>query len=362
MSTKTDIDPLALLTLYSVPRIGSQRIRSLISRFKTPQAVLAASPRALIEVEGIEKILAFQIKKNANLEFAKDQIAKLKRENAQLISYWDPSYPAALKKTPDPPVLLFVKGVLETLNTAAFAVVGTRNPSEYGKITTKHLTSELAANGLTIVSGLARGIDTIAHNEALAIGGTTISVLGTGVDIVYPSENRALAGRIVERGIMVSEFLMGDGPDAPHFPRRNRIISGLSIGTLIIEAGLKSGALITADSALEQGRDVFVVPGNINNPKSFGSNSLIQQGASVVLSAKDILSQLNIQDSTQTAPQIKLSKDEENVYDILSHEPKHIDEISQAAQKPTSNVLAVLLTLELKSIVHQMPGKMFAKL
>lgn len=361
MPTSTNIDPLALLTLYSVPRIGSQRIKSLVSRFKTPQAVLAASPRVLCEVEGIEKNLAYQIKKSANLKFAHEQIEKIKTNNAQLLSYWDPLYPKALKKTPDPPVILFVKGLLNFFNSPTLAIVGTRNPSEYGKMTAKNLTGELASNGLTIVSGLARGIDTIAHNEALASGGPTIAVLGTGVDVVYPRENGALANKIIDQGILISEFPMGDGPDAPHFPRRNRIISGLSLATLIIEAGQKSGALITADAALEQGRDVFVVPANINNPKGFGSNALIQQGAGVVLTASDILSQLHIHESVKNVPPANLSKEEERIFDILSHEPKHIDTISQTAQKATSHVLAILLSLELKNVILQMPGKMFAK-
>jgi DNA processing protein len=362
MPTTFEIDPLALLTLYSVPRIGPQRIRNLISRFKSPQAVLSASPRVLCEVEGIEKNLAYQIKKSANLDFAKDQLEKIKKNDARLLSYWDPNYPKALKNTPDPPVVLFVKGNIKVLNTPALAIVGTRNPSEYGKITTKHLTGDLAASGLTITSGLARGLDTIAHIEALASGGTTISVLGTGVDVVYPAENKALANKIINQGILISEFPMGDGPDAPHFPRRNRIISGLSLATLVVEAGKKSGALITADFALDHGRDVFVVPGNINNPKCFGSNALIQQGANVVLSAEDILSQLNISGPQKNIPVINLSKDEEGIFNILSHEPKHIDAISQESQKATSFVLATLLSLELKNVVLQMPGKMFAKL
>jgi DNA processing protein len=356
-------DPLALLTLLSVPRIGSQRIRNLISRFKSPEAVLAASPRALIEVDGIEKNLAFQIKKNSDIEFAKEQLAKVKAAKASMLSFWNPKYPTLLKRTADPPVVLFCKGCVGMLNTQSIAIVGTRQPTEYAKVVTKNLTGELASKGLTIVSGMARGVDTLAHTETVRIGGKTVAVLGTGVDVVYPSENKTLAQNIQENGVLVSEFFMGEGPDAPHFPRRNRIISGLSDGTLIIEAGRKSGALITADSALEQGRDVFVVPGIINNPKAAGSNLLMQQGAAVVLSAQDILSQLNVKGPDESsAPTIKLSNDEDKVFQILSHEPKHIDEISQTLKQPTSFALGILLSLELKNIVHQLPGKMFARI
>ncbi|NOY58734.1 MAG: DNA-protecting protein DprA [Calditrichaeota bacterium] len=362
-----DIDPQAFLRLWSVPRIGSQRIRNLIARFKSPDAVLRASPRELVEIEGIDKTLAYQIKNKSDPQFAAKQMQLIKKVNARLIFFWDKNYPELLKKIFDPPVLLFVRGQIESLQIPGLAVVGTRNPSAYGKVITEKLSREIASQGVVITSGLARGVDTIAHRSAVACGGKTVAVLGTGIDVFYPFENKELANQIIASGALISEFPMGDKPDAPHFPRRNRIIAGISQATLVIEAGKGSGALITADFALEQGKDIFAVPGNISSPKSFGTNLLIQDGAAIALCSDDILSALHIVPGQKTQlthvmPTIPLSKDENNILKILSNEPMHIDLIAQKTDTTTSHSLSILLSLELKNLVRQMAGKNFVRI
>lgn len=362
-----DIDPQALLRLWSVPRIGSQRIRNLIARFKNPDAVLRASPRELVEIEGIDKTLAYQIKNKSDPQFAAKQMQMMKKVNARLISFWDKNYPSMLKNIFDPPVLLFVRGQIEPLQIPGLAIVGTRNPSAYGKVITEKFSREIASQGVIITSGLARGVDTIAHRSTVACGGKTVAVVGTGVDVFYPFENKELATQIIASGALISEFPMGDKPDAPHFPRRNRIISGMSQATLVIEAGKGSGALITADFALEQGKDIFAVPGNISSPKSFGTNRLIQDGAAIALCPDDILNTLNI-DPTQKTPLTPatpippLSKDENQILKILSNEPMHIDLIAKKTDTSTSHSLSVLLSLELKNLVRQMAGKNFIRI
>ncbi len=365
MNPFDDKDLHDLLRLSSVAGIGSQRIRNLIARFKSPAAVLHASVRELVGVEGIDKALARNIKTGANAGFADQQLKLLHKYNANIVTFWDELYPPLLKKTADPPALLYVRGQLLPGEHRMLAMVGTRSPSSYGKLMAERFARELQRRDITIVSGLARGIDTISHRATLAAGGRTIAVLGTGVDVVYPSENKELAKKICDNGALVSEFPMGAGPDAPHFPRRNRIIAGMCLGTLVVEAGLNSGALITTDFALEQGREVFAIPGNINNPKCYGCNRLIQQGAKLVQTIDDILEELQI-DLTQYGqeakkPNVPLSKIEEKIIQFLSHEPVHIDALAQKADMSTAQVLGVLLTLELKNLVRQVAGKNFVR-
>ncbi len=360
------IDPGDLLRLCIIPGIGSKKVRALLTRFKTPSNVFKASYRELLQIEGVSKLLAANIKKFRNEEFVSGQLELLRKKNARILSFWDNEYPDLLKKIEDPPVILYIKGEIRQNIKKSIAVVGTRNPSTYGKLVTERLARELALKEFTVVSGLARGVDTIAHDAVLSVGGTTVAVLGSGVDVIYPYENLKLSEAITGCGAVISEFPMGTKPEAVYFPRRNRIIAGLCLATLVIEAGKKSGALITADRALEQGRDVFAVPGNINNPKSAGCNELIQQGAKLVRSIDDILEEFSFttertKNIEQQLSQIPLSKHEEKIFNLLSNEPLHIDQISEQGGLPISQVLSVLLSLELKNLVKQMVGKNFIR-
>ena len=363
---KVRFDPGDLLRLSVIPGIGSKKIRTLIARFKTPSDVFKASYRELLQIEGVSKLLATNIKKFQNDNFISSQLELLEKKKARIISYWDNEYPVLLKKIEDPPIILYIKGKIKQKDKKCIAIVGTRNFSTYGKLVTERFTRELALKDFTIVSGLARGIDTIAHNTVLSVGGETIAVLGSGVDVIYPNENQKLSEAITNQGAVLSEFPMGTKPEAVYFPRRNRIIAGICLATLVIEAGKKSGALITADRALEQGREVFAVPGNINNPKSAGCNDLIQQGAKLVRCIDDILEEFSFatektKNIEERLKHIPLLKDEEKVFSLLSNEPLHIDRISQQCGLPTSQVLGVLLSLELKNLVKQIVGKNFVR-
>jgi len=275
------------------------------------------------------------------------------------ITWEDPDYPSLLREIPDPPPLLYVRGTLEPEDSWAVAVVGTRRASVYGKEVTRRLVTDLARSGITVVSGLARGIDGVAHQAALEAGGRTIAVLGCGVDRVYPPEHRALARRIVEQGALVSEYPLGTPPEARNFPPRNRIISGLSLGVLITEAGRGSGALITADYAAEQGRDVFAVPGSILAAGSGGTNRLIQEGAKLVMETADILRELNLTMAAEQAQAREVLPETETEAAILAHlgaEPVHVDDLGRAVGMPIAEVTSALTLMELKGLVRQVGG------
>lgn len=357
----------ALLQLLSVPGIGPVRVRALIGHFRSAAAVLSAPIQALCHVEGIERTLAENIHRANNKTIAQQQIELAERHKCLLLTFWDDAFPDILKKIYDPPVLLFVKGELRPDDEFAIAIVGARVPTEYGKWSTEHLTAALVSRRMTIVSGLARGIDTVAHQTALKSGGRTIAVLGSGLDHIYPPENRRLAQEITQHGALISEYFFGTKPDAVNFPRRNRIISGLTFGTLVVEAGEESGALITAQTALEQGREVFAVPGSIFSPKSLGPHRLIQDGAKLIMNVDDILTELPQQldmfsGSPIAAPAVALNEIEQKLMPLLSHEPIHVDLLARQAVLPTSQLLAILLELEFKNAVKQLPGKFFVKI
>lgn len=358
----------ALLQLLSVAGIGPARVRALVGHFRSAEAVLAAPIHALCQVEGIERTLAENIHQADYAALAQQQLEAASREQCLVLTFWDPEFPPLLKKIYDPPVVLFVKGELRPEDEMAMAVVGTRTPTEYGKIVTERLTAALVGHRMTIVSGLARGVDTVAHQTAVKSGGRTIAVLGSGLDIIYPPENRRLAQEISQHGAVISEFFFGAKPDAVNFPRRNRIISGLTFGTVVVEAGESSGALITAQAALEQGREVFAVPGSIFSPKSLGPNRLIQEGAKLTMTVDDILGELPQQydmfskSSIVAPPAIQLNENEQKIMALLSHEPMHIDLLARQASFPTSLLLAVLLDLEFKNAIKQLPGKFFVKM
>jgi DNA processing protein len=357
----------ALLWLSAAPLIGAGKLRALVGRFRSAEKVLSASKKELMSVDGIDVKTAESIKSFDGARFVKDQSERLIRADARLISFWEEDYPDALKQIYDPPAFLFVKGELKKQDAFSIAIVGTRQPSNYGKLTTERFTRELAQAGFAIVSGLAYGVDTLAHKIAVEAGGRTIAVLGSGGDVIYPNENRGLAKKIASSGALVSEFPLGTDPDRNNFPRRNRIICGLSLGTLVIEAGAKSGALITAAMALDQGREVFAVPGNIDSPKSIGANELIKQGAKLAASVQDILEEiqpqfkLNLQFEKKPQEELNLSEPEKIIFNLISHEPMHIDAIAAASGTPTSLTLSRLLSLELKNLVRQLPGKYFVR-
>jgi DNA processing protein len=357
----------ALLQLLSVPGIGPSRVRALVSYFRSVETALSAPVHALCQVDGIDRTLAENIVQAQNNAVAQHQLESADRHQVRILTFWDREYPAALKKIYDPPVVLFAKGELRAEDEFAIAVVGTRVPTAYGKLVTERLTADLVARRMAIVSGLARGVDTIAHQTALKSGGRTVAVLGSGLDNIYPTENHRLARDISQHGAVISEYFFGTKPDAVNFPRRNRIISGLAFGTLVIEAGEQSGALITANAALEQGREVFAVPGSIFSPKSQGPHRLIQEGAKLVMSVEDVIAeipqQMEIfsQAAMTGAPAVQLTENEQKVMDLLSHEPAHIDLLSRQTGLPASQLLAVLLDLEFKNAIKQLPGKFFLK-
>ena len=355
-----------LLHLLTIPQIGPGRIRRLLQVFSTVEEIMKAPMQHIIRVEGIDQRLAERIKKGGDKAIVDKQLELLDKHKVQYVTVWDSEYPVLLKRISDAPVILFYKGAFKAIHQKALAVVGTRSPSSYGKVVTAELVRQLVTNEITIVSGMARGVDSIAHHTALQSWGETLAVLGCGVDHCYPPENHHLYLQIPEQGAVVSEYFMGTGPDAANFPKRNRIISGLSLGTLVIEAGNRSGALISALFALNQNREVFAVPGNMNSPKSSGSNRLIQQGAKLVLSVEDILEEIG---EISTKSQVQQKKIPENLGPMekiilknLSTDPKHIDRLVMELQEAPSTILSGLLTLELMGLVQQLAGKMFVRL
>jgi DNA processing protein len=350
--------------LKSVPLVGNVTFRRLLERFDTPEQALKASEAELALVRGINAALIASIRRHDYREFAERECEKVVKAGAKVVNFLEEEYPKVLLEIPDPPPILYVKGSLEGIEPA-LAIVGSRRASSYGMMTTARLAGELAGNGVTVVSGMARGVDTAAHRGALNSGGRSVGVLGCGIDVVYPPENRALYEEMAVQGALISEFPMGTLPLAENFPRRNRIISGISRGVLVVEAAEKSGSLITAEYALEQGREVFAVPGNINFSSSRGANRLIKQGAKLVDSVEDILEELPRRQGataavSSTAPAFCLTAQEAAVYTLLAGSPLHIDEIIIKSGLTAPEVSAILLRLELKGAIMQLSGKIFA--
>jgi DNA processing protein len=289
-----------------------------------------------------------------------DCLAQTQKAGITILTWESADYPNYLREIATAPPVLYVLGALQEIDRLAVAVVGTRRLTAYGRQATRDLVTGLVRNGVTIISGLARGIDAIAHKTALEMGGRTIAVLGSGLDCIYPAEHRSLVKNIVAgQGAVISEYGLGVKPEAKNFPPRNRLISGLSLGVIVVEAGERSGALITANFALEQGRDVFAVPGNINSVASKGPNRLIQEGAKLVTSVDDILDELNLQMvAEQTAVQLFLPEtaEEAAILAHLNYEPIHVDELGRATGFPTSLVSSTLTMMELKGMVQQIGG------
>lgn len=354
------------IALKMVHGIGEVLFRNLLSKFYSPQNVFKAQISEIGKVDGIGEKTAQAIKGFSDWGKAEEEAERVKRSGFKLLLLTDSNYPRNLFNTYNPPPFLYVKGEILSEDDNAIAIVGTRIPDRYGRFVTQRLAEELSRRGITIVSGMARGIDSIAHAGALKTGGRTIAVLGSGLDIIYPMENKKLYEEISTRGAVVSEFPLGTIPDSVNFPKRNRIISGLSLGVVVVQASDKSGSLITASFALEQNREVFAVPGNIETKLSRGTNKLIKEGAKLVESVEDILAEIEVlrrfkQDKlvADTVSPSDISHDEKAIYSVLRDEPLHIDEITKLTGMSPANVLSILLSLELSGLVTQLPGKMF---
>lgn len=360
--------PFYWLALHLIPGVGSIFFKRLIDRFRSPEAVFQATTRELLQVEGLGEKVAGEIRKGPPENAVRRELSLLKEVGGKLITLKDETYPPRLRDIYDPPALLYVRGELRGRDELAVSIVGSRKTSPYGRWVTEKISQELAHHGVTIVSGMARGIDSVAHWGAISGGGRTIAVLGCGVDVVYPSENRNLFAKIIDHGAILSEFPMGSPPEGGHFPKRNRIISGLSIGVVIVQASEKSGSLITANYALEQGREVFAIPGNVGAEGSRGTNRLIKQGAKLVESSEDILEEILPQWSREKEGGQKveaagpdLTEEERVLYEMLGETPLHIDVMIRESQFDPGKVSSLLLNLELKGLISQWPGKCFGR-
>lgn len=351
------------LALSLVPGIGSVLYKRLIDHFKSPAKVFSSSVEELKRVEGVGEKLAGDILITGWKEKVDIELSRIEKEKVKVITLSDDLYPVNLKRIYDPPPFLYIKGEVREEDNRAIAIVGSRKATTYGRLMAERLSKDLASQGITVVSGMARGIDTFSHQGALSAGGRTIAVFGCGIDIVYPSENRNLRDRIVEHGAVITEFPFSTPPEGVNFPSRNRIISGLSLGVVIIEATSDSGSLITASTALDQGRDVFAVPGNITSKLSQGTNNLIKKGAKLVETVDDILEevlpQMELKKGKRDVPKPELTPEEEVIYSLLSDEPKHIDTISRESLLTSNKALSILLGMEIKDAVRQLPGKIF---
>ena len=342
----------------------AKRIWHLVERFGSPKTAWEASVKELISTGGCSTEIAINLDKKKKDTEPEAEMARLAKEGIGYITYQEHSYPEPLKNIFDPPPGLFYKGDFVSQDNVAVALVGSRRPTYYGKTVAEKMAAELAESGLTIISGLARGIDSSAHRGALKAGGRTIAVLGNGVDLVYPRENRELQDNISSSGAVISEYPLGSPPEAWHFPVRNRIISGLSRAIVVIEASERSGTLITADCALEQGREVLAVPGNINSPMSKGTNRLIKQGARLVEKTEDVFEEIGLgslfrQDEIKTKTLPKMSLVEENIYRLLIGNTCDLDDIIEQLGLSAQETLAALMFLEIKGLVRQLPGRLY---
>lgn len=344
------------------PYIGPMRIQRLVAHFGDLGRAWQADAKELrrvLDERAVESLIATRTALSLDLE-----MERMEQLGIAVVTVGDEAYPRLLREIPSPPPVLYVRGELKQENTAAVAIVGTRRSTAYGREVAGRLASELAEEGVTIVSGLARGIDGVAHRAALDAGGRTIAVMGCGVNVVYPPEHRHLADRIADQGALVSDYPLDRPPDAVNFPARNRIISGMTLGTIVVEAPARSGALITTDFAADQGREVFVVPGNVLSAASAGCNRLLRDGARPVTCAADVLEDLNIDHRREHAAvqqALPLDEDERRLLALLSGDPQHIDEVAAAANVPVAQCGALLLTMELKGLVRNQGAQHYVR-
>ena len=356
------------IALRFICGIGNVNYKNLINHFGDPEKIFHADHKDLGAVEGINKKAIDAILHFKPIPQIDRELDRAAAKGIRIIPFTSSEYPENLKNIYDPPPFLYVNGTFEKQDGNAIAVVGSRYASEYGMKATQRITCDLTSCGITIISGMARGIDSCAHREALAGGGRTIAVLGSGVDVVYPPENRELYKRITAQGAVISEYPMGTKPNSYNFPGRNRIISALSLGVLVAEASQKSGSLITARYALEQGREVFATPGNIYSYKSRGTNDLLKRGAKVVQTAEDILEELqfpvekrNNMDYNCRKNREELGLEEQKLYELIEEESVHIDELMLKSGLSSGQLSSILLDLELKDLIQHLPGKRFVR-
>jgi len=361
------MEPSELRTWLRLSKLelAPRKAADLLNRFGSPQGVFSAGEDELRSVEGltgraIEKLLGPE---PSDLD---QDMAAIEESGIRLVTIRDDDYPANLRQIYDPPVVLYVRGELQESDRFSVAIVGSRRASVYGKSITERIARDLANRGLTIVSGGARGIDASAHKGALSAGGRTIAVVGCGIDVSYPKEHEDLFDRVAETGAVISEFPLGTMPEAWRFPTRNRIISGLALGVLVVQAPTDSGALITARFAAEQGRDVFALPGNVDDIRNEGCHALIRDGAKLVEKAQHILEELGIALGEQAVPQLSLvldslTDDERKLVELLSLQPKHVDQVIQESELPAPKVTGTLTLLEMKGVIKRVPGNAYVR-
>jgi len=357
-----------LVTLNMTRGVGSIIYGRLLEFFETPSAILDASERDLQQVSGVSGKVSSAII-GMSRSMGEDEIAFAESLSVRIITQESSDYPQALLSIHDPPLVLYVRGGFDDRDALGMGLVGSRRCSHYGRVQAERFGSDLSRMGFTIVSGLAQGIDTSSHEGALKAKGRTIAVLGNGLSHVYPRQNAQLAQEVADSGAVISEFPMKTRVDARHFPQRNRLISGLSLGVMVVEASKQSGTLITANFALEQGREVFALPGRVDNPTSAGTHRLIQQGAKLVTSPSEVVEELGplasvidpLEDEPVDPRAMNLNSREREIYETLSHDPLQVDDIIRMTGIPASNVLSTLTILEMRRLVKQLAGKRFVK-
>ena len=363
------IDATSWIALKAVAGVGDLIFRRLLAQFGSPEAVMRAAEPALAAVAGISPAMARRIRAaGPESAAASTEIARTRDAGFQIVTAADPAYPALLRQIPDPPPYLYVNGTLIP-DAASVAMVGSRNATHYGRAVAVQLAGDLATMGITVVSGMAAGIDAAAHRGAIDGGGRTVAVLGCGLNRIYPAQNKRLYHDIAAHGAVVSEFALDAEPDARHFPKRNRLISGMSLGTIVVEATLRSGSLITARMALEQNREVFAVPGSVHSFKSTGAHHLIRQGAKLVEHARHVVEELNLHaGGVEPAPREPcetgidlsgLSEMERMVVGALETYPVHTDDLCRRLSMASGDVAGILLQLELTGVVAQLPGNRY---
>jgi len=356
------------LALYLTPGVGAVSFSRLLERFKTPQAVFQASAEALAQVPRLPRKTTAALARFDWADDVAEELKQIQRLGIKLITLNDSAYPPRLKEIYDPPPLLWVDGEISEADHVAVAIVGSRGATDYGREISSRLAGDLAVAGVSVVSGMALGIDSAAHQGALDAGGRTLAILGCGVDVRYPKPNGSLFRRIPKQGAVISEFRLGTRPEPGYFPLRNRVISGLSLGVVVVEAGSRSGSLITARLALEQNREVFAVPGRVASAKTQGTHALLKQGARLVETAQDILDEIAPQLSmkahkpTQTIPAQKPDGEAARIWEALNEGPLHIDNIGRMMGLNPVKLAPLLLDMELRGFIRQLPGMRYTRI